>query len=201
MASEVDIANLALGHLGDDATVASFDPPEGSPQAEHCAHFYPVARDVMLEEHAWSFATTTATLTPLGTPPDGWAYSYAVPNLCLRPLLLYSEGNRHNLAAVEYELETLADGQAILLTDTADAILRYTRKLSDTARFSPLFTEALSWLLASMLAGPVLKGETGVKAGETAYKTYLMRMMLARSVDANRSRIRLESSAPWISGR
>ena len=49
MASEVDICNLALGHLGDNATVASLNPPEGSVQAQHCARFYPIARDALLE--------------------------------------------------------------------------------------------------------------------------------------------------------
>ena len=48
MASAVDICNLALSHLGDTATVASLDPPEGSAQAEHCARFYPVARDALV---------------------------------------------------------------------------------------------------------------------------------------------------------
>ena len=42
MASEIDIVNLALSRLGDDATVASLYPPEGSAQAEHGARFYPV---------------------------------------------------------------------------------------------------------------------------------------------------------------
>lgn len=52
MASEVDICNLALARLGDNATVASIDPPEGSAQAEHCARFYAIARDSLLEMHA-----------------------------------------------------------------------------------------------------------------------------------------------------
>ena len=60
MASEVDICNLALSHLGDTATIASLDPPEGSAQAEHCARFYPIARDSLLEMHAWGFATSRA---------------------------------------------------------------------------------------------------------------------------------------------
>ena len=62
MASEVEICNLALSHLGDTATVASSDPPEGSAQAEHCARFYPIARDALLEMQNWKFATRRATL-------------------------------------------------------------------------------------------------------------------------------------------
>ena len=56
MASEVEICNLALARLGDAATVVSIDPPEGSAQAEHCAMFYPMARDTLLAQHPWGFA-------------------------------------------------------------------------------------------------------------------------------------------------
>ena len=45
MATEVDICNIALAHLGDDATIASLSPPEGSAQAEKAARFYPIARN------------------------------------------------------------------------------------------------------------------------------------------------------------
>ena len=48
MATEVDICNLALAHLGDDATIASLNPPEGSAQAEKAARFYPIARNSLL---------------------------------------------------------------------------------------------------------------------------------------------------------
>lgn len=201
MASEVDIANLALGHLGDDATVASFDPPEGSPQAEHCAHFYPIARDTLLEEYAWTFATVTEPLVLLGPAVDGWTYSYALPNLCLKVLSVYTPGNRNDDDPLPFELETMADGQLILLTDVPNAIIRYTRKITDSSRFSPLFTETLSWLLASMLAGPILKGDTGVKAGTSAYQIFIARLGRSTSSDANKNRVRPEAVAPWIEGR
>ena len=57
MATEVDICNLALAHLGDDATIASLSPPEGSAQAEKAARFYPIARNTLLEMHTWNFAS------------------------------------------------------------------------------------------------------------------------------------------------
>ena len=65
MASEVDICNLALGHLGDNATVSSISPPEGSAQAEHCARFYPLARDALLEMGYWNFAMRRVALAQL----------------------------------------------------------------------------------------------------------------------------------------
>jgi hypothetical protein len=221
MASETDIANLALAHLGDDANVASFDPPEGSPQAEHCARFYPIARDTLLESFAWSFSTTTATLTPSSYAVDGWQSSYALPNGCLRPLLLYPPGGRRALETFtpffrcfldqpglwtdpspsQFDLETTPDGQAIILTNVDNAILRYTQKITDTSQFSPLFVDALGWLLASMLAGPVVKGDSGVTAGESCWKAFVARFGDAAMTDAHKSCSRITTTPAFIAGR
>ena len=64
MATEVDICNLALAHLGDDATIASINPPEGSAQAEKAARFYPIARNTLLELHSWNFASCKRAFIP-----------------------------------------------------------------------------------------------------------------------------------------
>ena len=79
MASVVDICNLALAHLGDNATIASIDPPEGSAQAEHCQRFYPIARDTLLEMHSWSFATKRAYGAEVENTWPMWEYAYAMP--------------------------------------------------------------------------------------------------------------------------
>ena len=79
MASEVDICNLALSHLGDNATVASIDPPEGSAQAEHCSRFYPIARDTLLEMHNWNFSTRRAVLAQRGQQGEARASQLAAP--------------------------------------------------------------------------------------------------------------------------
>ena len=86
MASEVDICNLALARLGDNATVASIDPPEGSAQAEHCARFYAVARDSLLEMHAWKFATRRVQLAKLTVESWDWSFAYAEPTGALKLL-------------------------------------------------------------------------------------------------------------------
>ena len=77
MASDVGICNLALSRLGDAATVSSIDPPEGSTQADLCATFYPMARDSLLEMHAWAFATRRVDLSLLTAETDAWVYAYA----------------------------------------------------------------------------------------------------------------------------
>jgi len=216
MASEVDICNLALAHLGDSASVASLDPPEGSAQAEHCARFYPIARDSLLEMHTWGFATRRVQLAQLGTGWPEWDFAYAQPSDALNIIAIlppdatddYSAGA--NLLGVStsgayvpqpYSCETDADGADVIYTDQPGAVLRYTGLVTDTTRFSPLFVVTLSWHIASFLAGPLLKGDVG--AAESKRCTSMMQGYLSKAVesDAGQRRINPQHHIPWMSGR
>lgn len=171
MASDVDICNLALGHFGQDALVATIDPPDGSAEAEHCARFYPIARDEMLESAVWSFATKRKALAAKTNDRTDWAYRFALPNDCLKPQRLLPEGYTDDIDdQVPFDVE----GQD-LYTDDASPTLVYTWKLTDATKFSPLFTSALSYLLASYVVGPITKDPTG--RSQVALRQSAMRLM------------------------
>lgn len=201
MASEVDICNLSLGYLGDDATVSSLDPPEGSAQADHCAKFYPIARDSLLEMHEWGFATRRIALADLGSDWPQWAYAYAKPNDALKCLAVLDPEADDDLDPKPYLLEAQDDGSGLIYTNQENAVLRYTTRVTDTTRFSPLFVETLSWLLASKLGGPVLKGETGAAASRAAYKMFNTLIGQASVSDSNQQHKRPEVQAAWITAR
>lgn len=221
MASEVDICNLALAHLGDRATVSSISPPEGSAQAEHCARFYPIARDMVLEAHEWGFATKRADLALLtDTPPPGFLYVYQLPNDCRNIVDLIDPnaptfppidehrghwyGDAFTLPAVPYELETRSDGTPVVYTNLAEAKIRYVASITDTTKFSTQCLDAIGWLLAAYLAGPVIKGDTGAEMGNTCMKAYQLSLSQARANDANNRRRSTQESqrpAPWIQNR
>ncbi len=202
MAADIDICNLALSHLGDDATVASIDPPEGSPQATHCARFYPVARDSMQEMHNWGFCTTRATLSLLSaTPLSGWVYAYAQPSDAVNLLSILIPGSTDDFNPQPFETEALPDGTSVIYSNTESAILRYTRHVTDPSKFSPLFTDALGWLLASMLAGPILKGTTGAAATVQAYKMFQVQFAKAAASDAGQRRVIPQDNPSWLKGR
>lgn len=201
MASEIDVCNLALAHLGDDATVASIDPPEGSAQAEHCARFYPIARDTLLESHNWKFATRRATLAQLDVESFNWAFAYAEPNNALRIVsilpadaVITDEGE---------EFETVGDdaGRSLIFTDLEDATAIYTTVVTDTTKFPPLFIDALARLLASYLAGPVLKGDVGKAEAKAQFQAFRMALNLAIVSDANQRKVKPEHSVEWMTGR
>lgn len=204
MASEVDICNTALARLGDSATVASIDPPEGSAQAEHCARFYPIARDAMLELHNWGFATRRATLALLDVTIDGWEYVYALPAAYVKIISVNIDGaisDFNQVEAQDFSIESLADGTMILLTNTENASVRYTVKVTDTTKFSPLFNVGVSILLSSYLAGPVIKGAEGRMEGRALLQEFERWLSLAKVSDANQQRHTVDQNVAWIGAR
>lgn len=174
MASEVSICNLALAHLGDEATVTSIDPAEGSAQAEHCQRFYPIARNTVIESHAWGCATTRKVLVELTNidPPNSWAFAYAYPNGCLRPLVMLLPGATNDDDGEEFVVEETDAGVRVIYTNVEDAELRYIFLQDDTTRYSALMVNAISRLLAAYLAGPVIKGTEGMKIGQGQMEVY-----------------------------
>lgn len=201
MASEVDICNLALARLGDNATVASIDPPEGSAQAEHCARFYAIARDSLLEMHAWKFATRRVQLAQLSAESWNWSFAYAEPNDSLKLLAVLPVSADSDADTQEYETETDSSGNPIILTNQEAASLRYVANVTDTTVFSPLFVDSLAWLLASYLAGPVIKGDTGAAMSRTCLQSFMIAFSNAKVSDANQRKVRPEHTPAWIGGR
>jgi hypothetical protein len=178
MASPVEISNVALGNLGAENLVSSIDPPDGSVEAGYCATFYPLARTRMLEAAKPHFAQRRQALVLNATNASRvWAYSYALPSDCLKPLrvleavgssLFLEPGYQGPLSPAQgHELSTapfaLEDG--VLYTDEADATLVYVYDQVDTTKWTPLFTEAVEGMLTSYLAGPILKGTDGARLG------------------------------------
>ena len=226
MASEVDICNLALAHLGDSATVASISPPEGSAQAEHCARFYPIARDSILEMHTWNFSTKRILLAQVTNDWVMWKYAYGLPNNCINPIsVIPSEAYddyatrfvptdtpqfAHNYSPViaagryvpqPFTIETRDDNTHVLYTNLENAVLRYQASVDDTTEFSSLFVMTLSWHLASMLAGPVIKGDAGAAEAKRCAQMMAGYLSEAKKSDGNQRSVKVEHIVPWTSGR
>ena len=202
MASEVEICNLALSHLGDSANVSSIDPPEGSAQAEHCQRWYPIARNALLEMHDWSFATTRANLAELANNWPQWQHVYARPSDYIKVrAVLPPNSSASDVEGLEFITESDASGNQIILTNQASAIVRYTRLVTNTASFSALFTDALGWYLSTYLAGPVLKGESAVKIARANMQIVTEILAQAKLSDASQKHQPLVHAVPWLAGR
>ena len=222
MATEVDICNLALAHLGDDATIASLSPPEGSAQAEKAARFYPIARNNLLEMHTWNFAAKRGILALTTNTLDQWDYAYVAPADMMNPVAIISPSSQNDYAtrmsagdtpggitsnyaptivAGQYTPQQFAVEGTYIYTNQENAMLRYQAYVTDPSIFSPLFVTTLSWHLASMLAGPIIKGDQGM--AEAKRSTQMMQGYLtqAKQSDNLHRDITVEHIVPWTSGR
>ena len=165
------ICTVALGRVGEKQAVDNLSA--NTTAAKLCNAIYELARDSALEEHPWPFATRRATLGVLADDEDddearantAWQYVYALPTDILPGGVgcRYLETGLPNPAPdqqIPFVLEDDADEGLVLLTNQNDAELVYTRKVTETGKFSPLFTDALAWRIAYELcfALPVKPG-------------------------------------------
>lgn len=188
MASAVDLCNLALASLGDEATVSSISPPEGSAQAAHCATFYPMALNAALELHEWRFATRRTSLALLADAPVfGWSYAFARPNGCVKVQGVYASDSLDDADAIPYECESRDDGTDIILCNVDVAYIRYTSLVTDTTKFSALFQLSFVAMLSSFLAGPILKGDAGAAEAKRQLQIAMAYASQAKVSDANQS--------------
>jgi hypothetical protein len=174
MASIVQICNMALSHIGAGPLISSISPPDGSVEAGYCATFYDIARTELLEPGTWSFALKRAELATVTNASSAWVYAYALPSDCLRALRILRPGvavtvfNQDEVALRQDDRDGAPfdlEGQ-VLYSDQEEAVLLYSVDVTDSARFSASFTATLSYLLASYLAGPIIKGNEGARVSD-----------------------------------
>lgn len=203
--SQIAIWNLALGRLGDGGTVGA--PDERSRQAELCRQFYPLARRSVLEMRDWNFATRIAHMAPVATPLVGaWCAAHAFPANALR---VFRVGDYASLLSgadakgADFEVLTDGNGVRLVLSDQPEAAAKFTVDVVDEARWSPLFTDAMTWYLAATLAGPLLLGETGRNQGRAMLQEFRLLLGEATVSDANQKQDRSpdQHAAPWMQGR
>jgi hypothetical protein len=176
MASVVDICNLALSHFGDSADISAISPPDGSVQAEHCARFYPIARDELLVAHTWGFATTRSAPAELASDVAAWEYSYNLPAGCMKVQRAMRDGDTdEDDEGAIFKRE----GQRIYAHEEITSLV-YTQRITDTTKF----VTCLSWLLASYVVGPIRKDSTG-QARKELYAMFVQKFREATGVDSN----------------
>ena len=195
MASVVQICNMALSHIGSEARVSSISPPDGSVEAGHCADFYDMARTELLEPGNWAFALKRATLAQTTNLSTAWAYAYVKPADCQRALRVL----RPSVTVTVFTQDTVGahtddrDGAAfdtegdVIYTNEPDAVLLYTRDVIDTNKFPASFTSALSFLLSSYLAGPIIKGSEGTRIGDAMRQRAMSLADVSATSSANSS--------------
>ncbi|MHB8108275.1 MAG: hypothetical protein ACYDH4_12765 [Candidatus Cryosericum sp.] len=139
MASNTELANLALGKLG-AKRINDLDT-DTTIEADECRTHFTQLRDTLLRSHLWRFAKARATLSESVTAPAfGFAHAYNLPADFLR---LYP----YTFVEGAYVLE----GSQLLTNDTTCEII-YIRRVEDPTLFDPLFVSVFVLELAIALS-------------------------------------------------
>jgi hypothetical protein len=173
--SDVEICNLALGRVKVTREIVSLT--EGTTEANQCQRFYEHARDNVLRDFAWGFATRYRALALVADSPNTeWRYAYRWPADCLAPRYLVT-GVRNDPAPPPFEVGSDATGK-LIFTDMGQAMLKYTATITDPVQFAPDFADAVAWRIGTDIAIPLGRSE---QDRDHAIKMYGLALSTART--------------------
>lgn len=185
MTSEVEICNLALSNI---RSTGINSLTESSLQAQQCKLKYPICRDVALSAADWGFSNKVVPLALLTATQFNWKYAYAYPTDCLyinklvpnyetfaqgvsNPYDVLSPNNPDLTQGVPYKVTTI-DGVKAIVSNSADLRIDYRSRVTNTNLFDMQFVQALSQLIASEVAIPIVGAETGRALRKDALSLY-----------------------------
>ncbi len=196
--SDIDVCNLALSHIGASAKITTLDGTDTSAEARHCVRFYLPTLRALLEIHSWDFATRRTELVEVTNTRDEYAYAYEAPREMAFGIAVLAPGSASDAPTLPFLKEIDPAGRMVIYTDVDDAVVRYNRYVKNTRLQSESFKRAHSWLLASDLAGAIIKGVEGMKMA--AHCLEMMRTFFGQATkhDSNQRKVEPETEAPWM---
>lgn len=147
MASQTEIANLALHHLGVQ-TIANIS--DSVPAAEACNDMWVPCRDDVLADYNWPFASVEEALATVVDTLLAWDYVYQYPSNAAAVWVVYNEDTVDKKFEQEFETKYIgSSNKRVIGSDLDEAYVEYTRKVADTTIWSPKFVMAFSFKLAA----------------------------------------------------
>lgn len=202
MTSEVEICNLALSNIR-AGSINSLT--ESSLQAQLCKLKYYIMRDRCLREIPWQFNHKLVALASVTTEVFNWAYAYQYPTDCLKINRLvgaYEELPNGSTTVISraydnsviplkdirsqipYEVFNFNDNK-VIGADESELRIDYAAKVTDPNLFSDDFIMALSHLLSSELAIPIVGAELGRALRNDSLQLYRSYLASAIAADQN----------------
>jgi len=168
---KTNIANLALSHLREKGFIENVETSNQA-EAKNANLWYDPSRRQVLVDFDLGFARKRQTLTAHGDdPPAEWAFRYQYPASSIQPRHIEDPLGRGR-PPIPFDLEQSDDGTQSILTNEEDAILVFTRDVTNTLFFTPHFVLGFSYLLAHYMAG-ALTGKKSIQ-DDTLAKYNLM---------------------------
>ena len=196
MDTMTSICNMALANADQRSGILDV-ATEQTPEADRCRQWYDVSRRLVLATYDWTFARKRVALTPHEDEPgDDFAFRYQYPLDCLALREIMPFVRRRKQA--RRRIEIAPNGTRSILVNVGDALARYTFDQRETLVFSPHFSVALSFVLASHIVGPM--------TGKDRKKDLLLAqardaVMAGATADAETEVDQEPPDAPWIVDR
>lgn len=201
MASDTQIANLALLHMGVSKRISNLET-EQTIDAETLRQAFADERDYCLEDFPWPFATAYATLGLVSDPDeaynDDWFYAYRYPSNCLKVRRVVSGLGREETNPPAFRIGRDTTGKLIFTNEVSPVVVEFTWAITDPQEFSTMFNSMLSWKLASS-CGPALSKLENIEA--RAMQMYELEKLKAQSRALNEGQDPDPPEAEWIRDR
>lgn len=209
MTTVSDVYNDALSNIGTRSTVTVGD---GTTEDIELSRVFARVLDDLLKAYDWQFARRTVTLVTqaVAVAPLTWGYVYARPADCVHPLYMVVAGappDRYD-GMPEIQFEASGDLDAtlptaldidVIYTDQSPAYLRYTKRMSDPAKWPSEFRTCMGWALA---AASALNLTGSVATAKTCAQTYMSVFATSTTSNAREGTTRQsEQTSPWDQAR
>lgn len=207
MTSIPKICNVALRRIASQPIAELLEDTE---EARACNDLYASSRDALLQRFPWPFATRRVFLSKIDEidedtdlRKESWAFSYALPSDCLVARQLWPGARSAYVnQRIPFTTEHDAAGQRQVLYCDLDSAsspveLLYLARVENPVLFSPLFADALSWLLAAELALCLVDRASSEAKCRARYEEAFDRA----SVAAQREGVEFRPDSPTIASR
>jgi hypothetical protein len=181
VASETDIINVGLRHVGAERITSRTDGTKGADVANDV---YDELLDDLLRGHPWNFATKRKKLAQSSTEPIfEFDYAYPLPSDWLRTISVHDNDAGYGAFLYRMEqIETQGGGtQRAIVTSADDVWLRYITRVKDPNLMTPDFRVAFEYALADVFAIPLASSNS---LQEKMEKKAARKLAKARSTDA-----------------
>lgn len=214
MASEADVANLALGRLRVSSFITALSDQNN--EARLCSRFFNQCRQEVLRAFPWNFASKPQALAEVvGQEYPGWTYVYQYPDDCLRIHAVSDVSGIRDVGSAVYSSRWrdfdvmckrwpfrigLKDDNAsrVVMSDMPSAYAFFTADVETIGVWPPDAVSALAWRLAVEIGGP-LQADSSVR--QDAANGYALSLAGAAASSMNEAQSDPVPDSPSISCR